>query len=342
MLQTSYIHNRSASPTLRTPGAGERIDAQSKDLVDTGSVATRQRLPSGLSELPKFQKVVNGVIYKRIPGESFTTVSWPADARALDLEHPHSVLDCGMSCNVNVSKDAMESLEYYFEGSPLMHCSQQASRTLSQGNDGKNIWDAAHQTFRNVEQTCTNLESKFNVFSADVKVLSHPVISQQRARQSADSSPRRVALLRIMQSVWPDMKFKSINERETWIARTLRDPKPFIAQTYDALDVALGTIAIKILEAKETAYNHGASKSQVEKESMLAGMNVADDAYTRVRGCFLDHDLPVEDSVLKGHSVVAYLRRETDADTIMDIDREAAQRINNEAPHAQPTCCVIS
>ena len=56
-----------------------------------------------------------------------------------------------------------------------------------------------------------------------------------------------IQLQGILANVWPAMRFKSHAERTAGIKRTMQDPKPFVAQSFD---LAMGVITVKFPFAK--------------------------------------------------------------------------------------------
>ena len=95
MYHSIFIHSRSASPTLRPPNpqSGIAMETATEPTLDNQLIARVP--PAKFDGLLKRHEKADGTLHQKLPGQSFTTVSWPSYSTRSDLKHPHQVMDCG-------------------------------------------------------------------------------------------------------------------------------------------------------------------------------------------------------------------------------------------------------
>ena len=90
--------------------------------------------------------------------------------------------------------------------------------------------------------------------------------------------------------------------------RTMQDPKPFIAQSFDVLDLGLGVVVVANPVAKGQVVDHWGCKTEREQDALFEHIQASDRAVVAACDTFSDRSIPIDDQILKGHSVVATLR----------------------------------
>ena len=299
-----FRHNRSASPTVRERSSAARVaitDRATSGL--TGSSADARSLPRQLAGPPAITRHPNGVTEFVVPGESFTTFTWPdSHDEAMELTHAHNRLDVGHLHDLELQVQLAETIHEDWEGRPALHTFEQTELALMRGLEGKDRHERALQTFTNCEAEAASLQARYTTFAADAsRLLANP------AANGNDTTAEGAApLLRIAQSIWPTMRFSSAEEKAAWVERTLHHPQPFIAQSYDALSLALGLVNVGITQAKSAVYETGIDKSTEEQDRVMQHMRAASAAFIAAETAFEKVDIPINPAILKGHSVLAF------------------------------------
>ncbi len=308
-----FRHDRNASPTVRECNAAAQVEITDRTQVRPGSASPGARqLPQQLAGLPRIMHHDNRVIEYTAPGESFTTFTWPAHHQdAAPLEHAHTRLDVRNLHDVEMQAYLTKTIHDDWGARPILHAFEQASLAVTHDLDGKNRHDRAMQTFRNCKDEAQALQTRYAAFAGDAACL-----LANRADDGLDGATGATAtasapLLRIAQSIWPTLRFNSAEEKTAWVERTLRNPQPFIAQSYDALSLALGRVGVGITQAKSEVYETGRDKSAEERNSIMQSMQATDTAFLAAEAGFERIDIPIEPSILKGHSVLAAYSRPT-------------------------------
>jgi hypothetical protein len=367
MQSVAYLHNTCSSPTVRPSDPSATVSV-SDSCAASGSrspESVRRTKFEDLALLPTFKKFNDGSTRERKAGQSFTTVKWAISPDEKPMEHPHTVLDCGYLCSMTLPSRLMGRLENEFRSAPTMHLAEQAARVLKRQMPGDSTVEAAVRKLQNAEGICQRMKDEYQAFSEKAQTLL--AASARASSGAAASSTASVALAEIIESIWPTLRFADHAEKDAWIERTLSDPQHFIAQSYDVLDLAFAQAGIAISLAKESLYDKWATVPESERVTVDATVRSADRAYNEAKVAFTDGAIPVPESVLKGHSVIATLRdlpgdSETSGASGQSEIQPAAGRPSQRPvpprglpasswepsrppmrrPASEPGCCVIS
>ena len=313
-----FRHDRDASPTVRATSSAARVAITDRTPPgSTGTPARSRALPGQLEGLPqivhrqnRFSEVglplsmqnQNYVIESKKPGESFTTFTWPAchpDAMPMDLAHTR--LDVRNLRSLETQAHLVENMQTNWGGRPVLHAFEQTAAALGRNLDGKDMHGRAMQTFVNCKSQAESLRTRYVAFAADASQLLANRTGSGASATLAASAP----LTRIAESIWPTLRFDSAAEQSAWVERTLRNPEPFIAQSYDALSMAFGRVSVGISHAKNAVRETGRDKSPEERASIMQSMRATDVAFVATEEAFDRIDIPIDPAILKGHSVLA-------------------------------------
>ena len=308
MQQVTYIHSRSSSPTMRPVSWDANIAAGEPGAQDgSGSASrpvSRAIIPSQFDGLSKTRVHPDGTTEYRRPGQTYTTVVRPVDHDELPLEHVHQVLDCGYLSSMTLPTELLRRLEASFGGAPIMDSAERTSSSLARGTAGKAPLDAAVQTLSNSIGVCRDLKADYRAFANDACAI----LRAHASGYGAGSPAVTVPLKRILATVWPTLRFKSHEERNAWMQRTMQDPKPFVAQSFDVLDLALAQVVVATPVAKEKIVATWDCRSEAEKDAIFEYFKASDAALADAHLTFTDRSIPIDDQLLKGHSLAATLR----------------------------------
>jgi hypothetical protein len=367
MQSVAYLHNTCSSPTVRPcdPSATLSID----DVGASGSSRTPQNTRrteiAALALLPTFKRFSDGATRERKAGQSFTTVKWTISPDEQPMEHPHTVLDCGYLASTTLPPRLMGHLKNTFRNAPNMHLADQAAVALNRRAVGQTTTEAGIQKLQTAEGICQQLKGEYQAFAEKAQTL-----LAASARASTDptaASTASNALSEIIASVWPTLRFRDQEEKNGWVERTLSDPQHFVAQSYDVLDLAFAQAGISISQAKESLYDNRDATPESERAVVIETLRNTDRAYDETKAAFTDGTIPVHESVLKGHSVIATLRNlpgdlegsgASERSEIQPAGLHPAQRLAPprtppatswetsrppfRRPEPQPGCCLIS
>ena len=306
MQQTVYLHSRSSSPTMRPISQDANVSVHDPEPYGGAGNAARpsaQELARA-AMLAEVNRYGDGSTRFRRMGESFTTVVRDVDYDALPLEHAHKVLDTSYTSSFTVPTQMLNSLKREFGRGPIMSAAQKTSAAIKMGTAGKAPLDASIQTMNNAVGICENLQSEYRKLVTDAKEL----LAAHEAGHGSGSPAVAMPLNRILARQWPDMRFKSHAERSAWMARTMRDPKPFVAQSYDALDLAFGEVLVATSLAWK-ALNDAAQSPSMTDDAYAAVANqhaAGREAVAETAEAFTDESIPLDDQMFKGHSLVAW------------------------------------
>ncbi len=295
-----FLHNRSTSPTVR------KTDAESREAAPEAAAAAGTAGRRSYGVLAALRGLIGGrreaAPATALP-PSFKTLSWPVNnLDYVPLEHAHARLDCGHVDSAEMPFLLCKRLEENWRGRPILFCYEKTAAALGRDLAGKNKYDSALQVLANCKNESQHLQQAFNDFSSNVWQL----VTNLPGGSHPPTIAPEVPLARIIDTIWPTMQFKNAAERQAWTERTLRSPEAFIAQSYDALSLALGRVAIVIPQAKEDMYQTGRSGSAEERHNNFRVMADAQNAYVNARDAFETTHFPISSSVLKGHSIMAH------------------------------------
>lgn len=308
MQQTVYLHSRNSSPTMRPISQDANVTIHDPEPYGGAGSAARpsaQELARA-AKLAEVNRYADGSTRFRRLGESFTTVVRDVDSDALPLEHAHKVLDTSYTSSFTVPTQMLNSLKSEFGRGPIMSAAQRTSAAIKMGTAGKSPLDASIQTMNNAVGICENLQSEFRKFVTDAKEL----LAAHEAGHGPGSPAVSMPLNRILARQWPDMRFKSHAERSAWMTRTMRDPKPFVAQSYDQLDLAFSEVAVATSLAWKALHDASESPSMSDAAyRAVANQHAAGrKAVLDTSEVFMEKSIPLDDQMVKGHSLVAWLK----------------------------------
>lgn len=300
MQQKIFRHNRSTSPTvreattgIRAPGAASQVTGPSARAQPQGLLATLRGIVEGRRQPPPVT----------FQSPSYKTISWPVDP--LDhapLQPAHTRLDCGHIDSTEMPFLLCDRLEANWRGRPILFCYERTAAAMGHDVAGKNRRDGALQVLVNCKSESLRLKQAFSDFAGNARAL----LTGRTAEGERLPAGPAVPLAKILDAIWPTMEFRSEEEKQAWTRRTLQSPEAFVAQSYDALSLALGRVAIVIPQAKADMYATGrlanANYRQVNFNTMVEAQN----AYVDARDAFEAPQLPLTPSVLNGHSVLSH------------------------------------
>lgn len=308
MQTTAYVRNPFTSPTLRA--CDPSINVVATEIGASSSASARDYppnpVPGGLTDLPTFRRYRDGSIQETRPGQSFTTFKWIAGSDQQPLEHPHTVADCAYLNSMTLPTRLMARLAADFGNAPAMHFAEKAARALNQNVEDKLKLDAALQRLENADACCQKLHEAYQAFANRARVLLSEFENAHPGQGLSASGSN--ALSGIIESVWPTLRFKDHGEKAAWLSRVARDPKHFVAQSYDVLDLGLAQAGIAISLAKRDVHESIDLMRPTHREEIYGLMRNTDRAYTKTRAAFTDGSIPVNPDLMKGHSLVATLR----------------------------------
>ena len=298
-----FCHDRNDSPTVRALNAAAQVRITDRILPEPIVPPTGpRRVPRRPEALPRITYHPNQVIETRAPNESFTTVTWPADHEgAAPIEPAHIALDVRYLHSLEAQAYLTQKIHDVWGGRPVLHAFEQTTASIRRNLEGKDTHESAVQTFINCKIETESLHRRYMAFAADASQLVANRAGNGHGVRALVSAP----LLRIAQSIWPTLRFNSGMEKTTWVKRTLRHPEPFIAQSYDALSLALGRVGVGITQAKVVVYDTACNKSADEKNSIVQSILETDTAFIAAEAALDNVGIPIDPSILKGHGVLA-------------------------------------
>ena len=314
-----FRHDRNASPTVREASTVARVKITDPAPPGSGTNSPASRALQGqFRTLSRITFHSNRVIESKESGDSFTSFTWPANhPEAMAMDHAHTRLDMRNLHCLETQAFLTQTIHETWGGRPILHAYELTSEAVEHDLNGKDVHERAMQTFVNCKSEAESLQTRYTAFAADATQLlasrtgSNLDSAAGSSAGSGSGSGASVAatgsapLLRITEAVWPTMRFKSAAERSAWVARTLRDPQAFIAQSYDALSLAFGRVSVGISQAKNAVRETGCDKSQQERDSIMQRMQATDAAFLATEEVFDRIDIPIDPAILKGHSVLA-------------------------------------
>ncbi|MBC7514087.1 MAG: hypothetical protein H7234_06585 [Herminiimonas sp.] len=245
---------------------------------------------------------MNGVIESKAAGESFSTVSWPADHKdAIPIVPAHVRLDARFLHSLEAQAYLTQKIHHIWGGRPVLHGFEQSAAAINRNLEGKDRHECALQIFINCKSEAESLHGRYTAFAEDALQLLANRAGIGHGVTGLVSAP----LLRITQSVWPTLRFSGDLEKTAWVKRTLRHPEPFIAQTYDSLSLALGRVGVGITQAKNVIYETGSNRSEDEKSRIIRSIWETDTAFIAAEAALENVGIPIDPSILKGHGVLA-------------------------------------
>lgn len=303
-----FRHDRNASPTLREDTPAARVAITDRTPPERGTSRHGARgVPPRLDEIARTTRYANRVTESKRPGQSFTTFSWPADhPQAIPVDHAHQRLDIRHLHSLEAQAYSIRKIQAQWGGRPILHTFEQTSAIVESNLDGLDRHDGAVQTFINCKTALERLQNLYQAFARDASELLENCAGRGGVGQVANwNAATSAPLLRIVQSLWPTIRFKNAAEKTDWVRRTLRAPQPFIAQSHDALSLALGRAGAGIAQAKIIVFETGRSKSADEQHHMMQSISAADHAYLIAEAMFTNINISIDPAVVKGHGVLA-------------------------------------
>ena len=296
-----FRHDRSTSPTVRevTPATQVKItDRGSRSPTSQRSgFASTQRRVAVLSRVTNHH--LDGVVETKASGVSYTKFTWPADhANATPLHHAHARLDIRKLRTPENQAQVIQNTHAIWGGRPVLHVFEQTAATLCYKPDVLNTHDGGMEMLDSCKSEAHALQGKYANFAKDASQL-------LAASARNDMAAASVSLLHIAESIWPTLRFHNAGEKSVWMARTLRNPTPFIAQSYDALSLALGRVNAALDQAKICVLNTGRDRSSAVKYTVALSIREGDAAYCTAKEAFDQIDIPIDAATLKGHSILA-------------------------------------
>ena len=299
-----FRHDRSTSPTVRQITSTTQVK-----ITDRGfsSPVTPPTLGSGFAStqrrVAELSRVTNhhldGVVETKASGVSYTKFTWPANhANAMPLDHAHARLDIRKLRTHENQAQVIQNTHAIWGGRPVLHVFEQTAATLYYKPDVMNTHDGGMDMLDSCKYEAHALQGKYTNFSEDASQL-------LAASARNDIAAASIPLLHIAESIWPTLRFHNAGEKSVWMARTLRDPTPFIAQSYDALSLALGHVNAALNQAKICVLKTGRDRSSVVKYSVIHSIEEGDAAYRAAKEAFDRIDIPIDPATLKGHSILA-------------------------------------
>lgn len=367
MQTTAYVRNPFTSPTVRACDPSINVAATESCASSSASARAYPSNPrrSPLTDLPTFKQYRDGSTQETRPGQSFTTFKWITGSNQQPLEHPHTVTDCAYFDSMTLPTRLMARLEAEFGKGPAMHFAEDAARALDQNVGDKLKLDAALQRLENADAYCQKLHDDYQAFADRARVLLSAFENAHPGQGLPDSGSN--ALSGMIESVWPTLRFKDHGEKSAWLSRVTRDPKHFVAQSYDVLDLGLAQAGIAISLAKMDVHESIDLMRPAQREEIYGLMRNTDRAYTKTREAFTDGSIPVNPDLMKGHSLVATLRdlpgdgESSEGSVCGEIEPAAPAPARRPVPPmgvpasswrpthpvarrpaSQPGCCVIS
>lgn len=303
MYVSMFRHDRSASPTVRVTGHAAQVGIT--DATPAGSTTATpaaRAVPPGLQGLSQVRRHPNEVTELRAHGISYATFVWPEDHReALEMNHAHIRLDSNILGSREALDYVMQTIHNGWAGRPVLHTFERTTAALRHNLEGRDMHERAMQTFVNCRAEAEMLHTRYAAFSADATQLLINRVSQGAGPATAAPA----TLLRIAESVWPTLRFSSAEEKNAWVARTVHNPQPFVAQSYDALSLALGRVGADLTEAISNVRETGRDRGSKERDSIMDTVGRAARAYVAAREAFERINIPIAPTTLKGHSVLA-------------------------------------
>ena len=299
-----FRHDLNASPTVRTASHTAQVKITDRP---SSAVATPMRRsgvtwhlfagPARVTRHPAHPS--NGVTETKAPDTSYTTVTWPADHKdAIPLDHAHARLDIRRLRSLESQAQLIEDTHAMWGSRPVLHAFEQIAADLATDPRVEDLHEGGLDTLENCTQEAQALQDRYTAFAADASQL-------LAASARHDTAAASASLLRIAESIWPTLRFDSLEEKAEWVTRTLRDPRPFIAQSYDALSLALGHVNAVLSLVKTSLYHTGSSRTAAEKLCLVNSVHEGDAAYLAAEEAFNRIDIPIDPAILMGHSVLA-------------------------------------